>query len=199
MESVGFKEWAIVCEALGRGEQTIILRKGGIAEGREGFSFRHGEFFLFPTWFHEQPMKVRGSNIEFPEQNADKIDLKYFAKLESAHTIASWQMAEALQPFHVLQPDVVRERFEYDQALGLQVALVRIFRVRPTWTIVNEKKYGGCRSWVDLPERPEKLRFEPVLSEAEHVARRDEFVDVIASAGSPSSQSFHKPTPLPSP
>jgi hypothetical protein len=34
MESVGFKEWAIVGEALGRGGQSIILRKGGIAEGR---------------------------------------------------------------------------------------------------------------------------------------------------------------------
>ena len=42
MESVGFKEWAIVCEALGRGEQSIILRKGGIAEGREGLPFARG-------------------------------------------------------------------------------------------------------------------------------------------------------------
>ena len=52
MESVGFKEWAVVCEAMGRGRQSIILRKGGIAEGREGFSFKYPEFFLFPTWFH---------------------------------------------------------------------------------------------------------------------------------------------------
>ena len=29
-----FKEWAIVVDALGRGEQIIILRKGGISEGR---------------------------------------------------------------------------------------------------------------------------------------------------------------------
>ena len=48
MESVGFKEWAIVCEALGRGEQSIILRKGGIAEGRDGFSFRHRGVLSFP-------------------------------------------------------------------------------------------------------------------------------------------------------
>jgi hypothetical protein len=59
MESVGFKEWSLVCDAFGRGEQSIILRKGGIAEGREGFSFRHREFFLFPTFFHEQVAKVR--------------------------------------------------------------------------------------------------------------------------------------------
>ncbi|MED5454303.1 MAG: DUF1802 family protein, partial [Verrucomicrobiota bacterium] len=32
-----FKEWAVVIDALGRGEQIIILRKGGIHEGKGGF------------------------------------------------------------------------------------------------------------------------------------------------------------------
>jgi hypothetical protein len=41
------------------GRRSVILRKGGIAEGRVGFSFRHREFFLFPTFFHEQTVKVR--------------------------------------------------------------------------------------------------------------------------------------------
>ena len=56
--SVAFKEWAIVCEAIGSGRQSIMLRKGGIAEGRDGFAFKHREFFLFPTWFHEQLEKT---------------------------------------------------------------------------------------------------------------------------------------------
>jgi hypothetical protein len=42
---MAFKEWAVVCEALGSGRQSVILRKGGIAEGREGFAFLHREFF----------------------------------------------------------------------------------------------------------------------------------------------------------
>ena len=83
MQSIGFKEWALVCEALGRGEQTIILRKGGIAEGREGFSFRHREFFLFPTFFHEQIGKVRiaAANIPAP---GNTIAIRCFAKVERA-------------------------------------------------------------------------------------------------------------------
>ena len=32
-------------QALGDGRQTVIIRKGGIAEGRDGFAFRHREFF----------------------------------------------------------------------------------------------------------------------------------------------------------
>ena len=51
--NIGFKEWTLVCDALGRGEQSIILRKGGIAEGRAGFRFQHPEFLLLPTLFHE--------------------------------------------------------------------------------------------------------------------------------------------------
>src|SRR4026207_2423284 len=51
--SVAFKEWAVICETLAAGRQTVILRKGGIAE--EGGLFRpeHSEFLLYPTYFPE--------------------------------------------------------------------------------------------------------------------------------------------------
>src|SRR5437867_762317 len=138
MESIGFKEWSIVCEALGRGRQNIILRKGGIAEGRDGFSFQHQEFFLFPTWFHEQPEKVRDSDLEVEEASADKIEIKFFAKLELVRVVTSWPAVEALTPLHILRPEVVQERFEYDRAPGVHVGSVRIFRVIPGWTLPNE-------------------------------------------------------------
>jgi hypothetical protein len=181
MESVGFKEWAIVCEALGRGEQSIILRKGGIAEGRSGFSFQYPEFFLFPTYFHEQPQKVRRLDIETPEPAGENIIIKFIAKLEFAHTISSWSVAESLGPLHILRPEVVRERFEYDGVRRLHVGVVRIFRVQPVWTFPNEKKYGGCRSWVKLPRFPAEVRFEPVLNDAEHARRRNEFLKMVNS------------------
>src|ERR1700709_2314222 len=98
MESIGFKEWALVCEALGRGEQSVILRKGGIAEGRDGFSFRHAEFFLFPTFFHEQLGKVRGLANEIPAQCDGEIEIRFFAKLEFAAVVESWEKVIALEP-----------------------------------------------------------------------------------------------------
>src|SRR5262245_56106998 len=51
--NIAFKEWAAVCEALAAGRQTIILRKGGIHEGREGFRVEHDRFWLYPTRFHQ--------------------------------------------------------------------------------------------------------------------------------------------------
>jgi hypothetical protein len=167
MQSVGFKEWALVCEALGKGEQTILLRKGGIAEGRDGFGFRHSEFFLFPTFFHEQVVKVRTPNPEIPAGRQGEIEIRYFAKLEAQREVTSWSVAAALEPFHILQESVVRERFNYKDA-GLHAALIRVFRLEPSWVLTDTPTYSGCRSWINLPECPGETRFTPVLSDERH-------------------------------
>jgi hypothetical protein len=62
--TIGFKEWQVVCDALADGTQSIILRKGGIHEGRQGFSFAHDSFFLFPTRFHAQAEHVREGQVD---------------------------------------------------------------------------------------------------------------------------------------
>ena len=86
MESAGLKEWALVCEAMGRGEQSVILRKGGLAEGRAGFGFRHSEFFLFPTFFHEQIDKVRVPGAEIPKVREGEIEIRFFCEADCCHT-----------------------------------------------------------------------------------------------------------------
>ena len=45
------KEWQSVIAALGRGDQIILIRKGGIADA--GFAVEANRFYLFPTKFHE--------------------------------------------------------------------------------------------------------------------------------------------------
>ena len=180
MESAGLKEWAIVCEAMGRGEQSVILRKGGLAEGRAGFAFRHAEFFLFPTFFHEQVGKVRITGAEIPEAREGEIEIRFFAKVIAATYIASWETAATLEPLHILERSVVRERFDYEKAPGLHVALVRVFRLSPTWVFPDTPRYCGCRSWVTLPECPGETRFEPVLTDQQHQGRIEEFNSVCS-------------------
>ena len=179
MESVGFKEWALVCEALGRGEQCILLRKGGIAEGRAGFGFRHTEFFLFPTYFHEQAERIRPLHAEVPAERTGKIEMKFFVTLETSVALTKWATAIALEPFHVLQPEVVWERFEYSEIPGIHVAFVRVYRLTQPWVIPKLRAYGGCRSWVNLLAIPDEAAREAVLSQAEHQARLQQFRDLI--------------------
>jgi hypothetical protein len=180
MESIGFKEWAAICTAMELGRQSIILRKGGIAEGRDGFSFKHPEFFLFPTWFHEQPAKVRDSGLIPTGARSDIVEIRLLVRVDVSAAITSWPIVEALEPFHVLQSEVIRERFSYDEAPGLRVAFLRVFRVFPSWTFPNEKSYGGCRSWVGLPAPPANQKLEPVVTDAEHDQRKREFSKIVS-------------------
>jgi hypothetical protein len=123
-------------------------------------------------------LKVR-SIEKVPEPITDKIEIKLFVKLEFVRVITSWPMVEALTPFHILQPEVVRERFEYDAAPGLHIGFVRVFEVTPTWAFPNERKYRGCRSWVKLPKAPMDLHLEAMMSDEEHANRRNEFLRIV--------------------
>lgn len=178
---MGFKEWALVCEALGCGEQSVLVRKGGIAEGREGFHFQHREFFLFPTFFHQQAARVRGER-EIPERGTGEIEIRFFAKLDFPTVLTNWETAIALEPFHILTRDVVRERFDYDDAPGVHVAAVRGFRLTEPWRFPDMPAYGGCRSWVRLPEPPRDLTWQPVLTDQEHAARMQDLQRALGFA-----------------
>ncbi|MFL6528953.1 MAG: DUF1802 family protein [Chthoniobacterales bacterium] len=193
MESVGFKEWAIVCDAIGRGEQSIILRKGGIAEGREGFTFRHTEFFLFPTQYHEQLEKTRGAERDVPRPRAGEIDIVVLAKVEFSGVITSWETATALEPFHIWRRKVVRERFDYDKAPGIHFAFLRAHELSHPWIIPELPVYGGCRSWVNLRTLPNDISFAPVLSDAAHATRAEEVKRIVAqdvASTSPSATAY---------
>jgi hypothetical protein len=115
-----------------------------------------------------------------PAAREGEIEIRYFAKLEEQKEITVWEQAAALEPFHILAEPVVRERFEYKGA-GLHVALVRVFRVEPAWIFPDKPAYGGCRSWVNLPEFPGKTRFEAVLTDQQHDSVVRRFRAVAAS------------------
>ena len=167
-----FKEWALICQALGTGRQSIIIRKGGIAEGREGFSFRHPEFCLFPTWFHEQLEKTtlpRDTVLAEPQEGC--LEIRYTVTVEFSCVVKDLGKLEILRDHHVWRDEVVAERFDYDEAPGVHVAFVRVFRLEPPVVFPMEKKYGGCRSWVDLPDL-DGSALVSVLSDEEHLSRK---------------------------
>jgi hypothetical protein len=179
MKSIGFKEWAIVCEALGDGRQNVILRKGGIAEGRDGFAFRHRDFYLFPTFFHEQMEKTRVTDAIVPQPNELQVAIRFFARIEHARRIESWETVAGLECFHVLKESVIQGRFDDGRASGVHAAFVRVFRLDQNWILPNEKSYAGCRSWVELPDPPATMRLEPVLGDVEHAEIEKRFLRTI--------------------
>jgi hypothetical protein len=171
--SIGFKEWQVVCEALASGRQSVLLRKGGIHEGRQGFSFAHESFFLFPTRFHAIADQVREGEVKvMPEwQSGDTIRITHHAVAQWAVTLTDWEKVAAMEPLHIYSEPTVRDRFDWEgkgMASGsIHVALVRVRELATPWELPYEARYGGCRSWIHLPEPPPGWRASarPVLDD----------------------------------
>jgi hypothetical protein len=169
--NIGFKEWALICQELASGRQSIILRKGGIAEGREGFRFQHSDFLLFPTLFHEQVSKLKlPQETPLPALAPDVHTLTHRVFVEWTRDLTDWAQIQRLDPYHIWTEKVIRERFEYDEKRAVSLAFVRVRRLAQPLVFPDSPKYGGCRSWVNLPESSSPDSAEPVLGESEHRA-----------------------------
>ena len=115
---IAFKEWAVVVDALGRGEQVLILRKGGIREQRGQFEVDHREFWLFPTQYHEAERSIIPSKRpRLREITAaapkDAVDIEYYAVAESVVQITSPETLKRLQGRHIWSEQILRERFQF--------------------------------------------------------------------------------------
>jgi hypothetical protein len=165
-----FKEWTLICDALGRGEQSLILRKGGIAEGRAGFRFQHEEFLLFPTLFHEQVAKLRlPPDTPLPAPRADgQLEVRLHCRVEWTRDLADWPTVQRLAPLHLWQESEIEKRFRQDQKPGVSLAFVRVSRLAPALVFPDSPRYGGCRSWIQLPELPPATAIVPVLDDGAH-------------------------------
>ncbi len=153
---IAFKEWDVVCKALEEGRQSLILRKGGIHEGREGFSFAHDEFVLFPTRFHAQGeyVKIPGVVAKPEWEVGDKVVIRSKVKVKKAVTLTDWNEVALLADEHIWTEETIRDRFFWEgkgMALGsIHVAYVEIEKLKDPLRFDYEKIHGGCRSWVEI-------------------------------------------------
>src|SRR3989338_5866122 len=65
---IAFKEWAVIVNAFRQGKQILILRKGGIREETVDFQVEHNEFFLFPTYEHQNKADLKSELPSAPTE-----------------------------------------------------------------------------------------------------------------------------------
>lgn len=153
---VAFKEWQVVCDAIANGEQSVILRKGGISEGKHGFQWIHERFFLFPTLFHEQGKHVHpgadGSERKFEQTDEHDRDIPFSLYIETASTgvLTDWDEICELEKYHIWTRECIRERYDWGDEPGISYAVVNAAVMQP-WSLPDRKAFGGCRSWIGLP------------------------------------------------
>ncbi len=161
------KEWASAIDAMDRGEQVILIRKGGIADPH--FGLEADRFYLFPTNFHEGR-----------DEDRSPIRITHWCEV-----VRTWQVRD-LEALHRLEPFVVfdrgtldtRYRFRADQAIN--VIAVRAYRLPQSFPIAKRSEYDGCRSWLSIEEEIDVDGSTAVLSDSDLAAKVDAIDALLA-------------------
>ena len=145
----------MICRALARGQQDVILRKGGIVEPGGAFRLAHDEFLLLPTFLHQSPESLIPAardlldNIDADRPPEGTVVFTHAAAVTRAHRIQSLAELARFRSRHVWSDAVVAERFHRwrDELHVLEVAVTPL----PEPLVIPWRDaYGGCKSWVDL-------------------------------------------------
>jgi hypothetical protein len=179
--AVAFKEWAGVCEALGSGRQALILRKGGVEEGPQGFVPEHPAFWLYPTHVHEAEQGLKQvSDVARPAEPS-VVPIESLAVVEDLFRADSLETLLGLDDRHVWTEETVRKRFEYRRP-GLWIMSVRVYR-RPTpWPVEVTPAQLGCKSWVPLESPIPTAGLSPVRTDEQASSDRATILAVLGVA-----------------
>jgi hypothetical protein len=166
---IAFKEWAVICRGLLQGRQSLILRKGGIAETAGEFRPEHDRFWLFPTWVHQQEQGVVPEfqdllkEVQTHRPPEGVVRLEGWVEVAGVRRVDQLEAVLALAGLHGWSEETVRARFHY-RTPGLYVLLVRVFRLDRPVELPDTPTYAGCRTWVHLEQAVEAVG-QPVLPE----------------------------------
>jgi hypothetical protein len=183
------KEWGAVERALAEGRTTLLVRKGGIHERRQGFEVEHREFWLFPTLYHQNPDELRPDFRPYLEAAAalphdvNQVRLEHYAVVEDALRVEDLEALHRLDGLHPLTRETVQSRFAYRNKPYLHVLVLRTYRLPEPRMIPNTLDYEGCVSWVELDDALPTAGARPVLSDDDFAARRAEVLARLGGKG----------------
>lgn len=148
------KEWSSVVGALESGEQSVLLRKGGILETASGFRIESRRFWLYPTWEHQTPGNVREEfrqHLERERPPHGTNTITSYAEVAEEADVESSDAVRSLEPLHIWSREYVEARRGWEPQRPLKAILLRVFRTPPV-SIPVLAEYSGCKSWLDLDQ-----------------------------------------------
>lgn len=176
---MALKEWAITCEAIGRGDQILLLRKGGIHEDGKDFRVIHREFLLYPTYEHQKAELLREEHqptlaamLERP-RDGEQITFTHFARAEEVLEVEDQGLVDDLAPHYIWTTGYAQSRLRWKPMLPLSVLLLRSYRLETPVTVPWLPEYSGCTSWVEVLTDVPLGQMAPVLTDAEFQAQVD--------------------------
>ncbi len=180
MESL--KEWATVVKALENGDQTVILRKGGILETASGFEIESKKFLLFPTFEHQELKHIKPQFQKYLEEmknNQPKEgfnEITSYAEVLDEVDVSSEEKIKLLSKFHIWSDSYIKERKDWMPDKPLKAVFLRTFKI-PQKKIPLKSEYQGCKSWINI--NAEVSSGESVLSDEQINSKLKEFREIL--------------------
>ena len=176
------KEWATVVSALESGDQTVILRKGGILETDSGFTVENEKFFLFPTFEHQEIKHVKPEyhkhlkNALNSKPRNDTNTITSFAHVLYEKDITSEEKINSLSPFHVWSDSYIKERMDWLPEKSMKAIFLKTFKVSK-FEIPIKSEYHGCKSWIEIND--DFHDGNSVLTDEEIESKLNEFKEIV--------------------
>jgi hypothetical protein len=177
VERTALKEWAVLCDAMARGDIIAMVRKGGIREQRAGFAVRHDRFVLYPTYFHAREPELAPrfretlAVSEAAQPPSGIVRLSLVADVAAVWHVRALGALGAIDNEHGLVWSAVESRFNYRAVPGVHVVAVRVSRLPTPADVPEIRRYAGCVSWVELDEDVDIGGAVPVLDDRAFDAR----------------------------
>lgn len=183
---VALKEWAAAIQALTKGEQIMLMRKGGIAEETKRFELKTHSFYLYPTFEHQRAELLKEQYRDLVEQtlreteaDAAELGLTAYAEAVLDLEIRDLDQLELLYPYHIWSEGLAAERLRWKAKEPLHVLLLRVYIPEAPLPVKVLPEYSGCRSWIELNPPPQPVSWRPVLSDEEFNLRKAEILSVL--------------------
>ena len=185
---MALKEWAITIEAMAKGDQVLLLRKGGIHEDGKDFRVVRREFLFYPTYLHQKEDLIQPSHqptlhriLEQP-QDFEKVTFSYWANAEEVLEISDQEKVNDLEPHYIWTTDYAQSRLHWKPMLPLSVLLLRVYKLGKPVTVQYLPEYGGCTSWVEVLSDVNLGTMKPVLSDTAFLDRVNEIKGCLGFA-----------------
>ena len=179
--AVAFKEWAGVCAALLTGEQSLILRKGGVAELDGEFRPDHPAFWLYPTVVHQAEQGLR-TPLDLPPTEPNLVPIEGLAVVEWTGRVDRLDQLDLLESFHDWTETTIRRRFHYRRP-GLWALVVRVYRRGEPWPLAVTDEQLGCKTWVPLDPAIPTEGSEPVMRAATTADHQSAIRQILGAEG----------------
>jgi hypothetical protein len=177
------KEWATVVKALECGDQTVLLRKGGILETTSGFKVEHKKFALFPTYEHQENTALKSQFYRYladvreqkPKEGFNRITS--YAEVLAENEVSDIKKIKELSKFHIWSDSYMVERMNWMPQKSMTALFLKAYKVTPV-EIPILPEYHGCKSWIELNVNIEAGK--SVLNEADLEQQLSEFRRIVS-------------------